>query len=504
MQTLTADPRYGHHPAGVSPDGRTLAFTSNRRNGVDFDVWLHDLETGEQRLLYGEGGWCRPASGWSPDGRWLSVLKAGDRPLDQRLLLLDPATGAVTEIDPHAEEAAHVQAPAWLSATALVTATSFGHDTEAVVRFDLVTGERTVLVADGYDHEVATSKDGKTLLVLTNEDGATTARFVDPVTGAGAEELPLPEPGVLGMAFNIRGPLIADGGTVFFTFTSPVRPPGIWRHDRGAGESTRLTPAPAADPDQLIAPTRHRVTSFDGEELSVYLYRPEGENLPVLLQIHGGPESQSMLMWSIYAQMFAAAGIAVAVPNVRGSYGYGKRFAGLDDTVKRLDSVADLRAIHEWLPTVDLDPTRAGLIGGSYGGYMTLAGCAFQPDLWAVGVDIVGMSNLVTFLEHTSPYRRAHREREYGSLAHDREFLTRASPLTRVDDIKAPLLVIHGANDPRVPLAETEQLVESLRARGVKVEMRIYPDEGHGLAKRANKADAHPRMLSFVLDALCP
>jgi dipeptidyl aminopeptidase/acylaminoacyl peptidase len=192
----------------------------------------------------------------------------------------------------------------------------------------------------------------------------------------------------------------------------------------------------------------------------------------------------------------------VVVPNVRGSTGYGKRYASLDDTTRRLDSVRDLQSIHRALESLGFDSGRAALWGGSYGGYMTLAGLAFQPELWAAGIDIVGISNLVTFLEHTSEYRRAHREREYGSLTDHREFLTEASPLTHVEAIRAPLFVIHGRNDPRVPLGEAEQLVASLETRGVRCELRIYDDEGHGLARLPNQLDAYPRAIDFLDEVL--
>jgi dipeptidyl aminopeptidase/acylaminoacyl peptidase len=245
------------------------------------------------------------------------------------------------------------------------------------------------------------------------------------------------------------------------------------------------------------------VPSFDGVEVPVLLYRPPRqaeptEPLPVVLVIHGGPEGQSQTLFSPIVQALAGDGFAVVVPNVRGSTGYGKRYYGLDDTTARLDSVADLAAISDWLPIVRLDQRRAALWGGSYGGYMVLAGCAFQPERWAAGVDIVGISDLVTFLENTSAYRRAAREREYGSLATDRAFLAEASPLRRADAIRAPLFVIHGANDPRVPLSEAEQLVASLRRRGVETELVVYPDEGHGLARLDNKLDAYPRAFAFL------
>ncbi|MGH9172272.1 MAG: alpha/beta hydrolase family protein [Acidimicrobiales bacterium] len=243
------------------------------------------------------------------------------------------------------------------------------------------------------------------------------------------------------------------------------------------------------------------IESFDGEPIPLFLYEPAGDAAaprPVVLVIHGGPESSADLMYNAFVQALIAEGIAVVVPNVRGSTGYGKRYAGLDDTTRRLDSVADMAAIHAWLPTVGLDNTRGGLYGGSYGGYMVLAGLAFQPDRWAAAVDVVGISDLVTFLENTSSYRRAHREHEYGSLTHDREFLERASPLRSAGNIKAPLFVIHGANDPRVPLSETEQLAALLRKRDVPCELLVYEDEGHGLAKLANRLDAYPKAIEFL------
>ncbi|MDA8340690.1 MAG: prolyl oligopeptidase family serine peptidase, partial [Actinomycetota bacterium] len=190
--------------------------------------------------------------------------------------------------------------------------------------------------------------------------------------------------------------------------------------------------------------------------------------------------------------------------NVRGSTGYGKRYASLDDTTRRLDSVRDLASVHAWLAGAGFDPGRAALWGGSYGGYMVLAGLAFQPDRWAAGVDIVGISDLVTFLEHTSDYRRAHREREYGSLEHDRPFLEEASPLRRAEDIRAPLFVIHGRNDPRVPVGEAQQLVAAVSRRGIRSELVVYDDEGHGLARLANRVDGYGRAVRFLGEVLSP
>jgi dipeptidyl aminopeptidase/acylaminoacyl peptidase len=275
----------------------------------------------------------------------------------------------------------------------------------------------------------------------------------------------------------------------------------------GSMQLIEISPDGAAQPltagAAVALPEAHQVPAPDGELVPCLVYRSTQPADPALaesavLVIHGGPESQAKRNFNPIVQALAAAGHTVLVPNVRGSVGYGKRWYSADDVSLRLDSVADLAAIHDYLPKLGVDPARAALYGGSYGGYMVLAGLAFQPSLWAAGVDIVGISSLVTFLENTSAYRRAQREREYGSLANDRDFLVAASPLTRVGAIRAPLFIIHGANDPRVPLSEAEQLHAALTAKGQECELLVYGDEGHGLARRANKLDAFPRALAFL------
>jgi dipeptidyl aminopeptidase/acylaminoacyl peptidase len=252
----------------------------------------------------------------------------------------------------------------------------------------------------------------------------------------------------------------------------------------------------------MVVPERHRYRSFDGEEVPLFAYRPPrplADPPPVVVLIHGGPESQYVPSFSPVVQYLVAQGFGVVAPNVRGSTGYGKRWQHLDDVEKRLDSVRDLASLHDWLEADGgFDPDRAVLYGGSYGGYMVLAGLAFQPERWAAGIDIVGISNLVTFLEHTAPWRRRFREREYGSLERDRDFLVAASPITHVDAIRAPLFVIHGANDPRVPLGEAEQIHAALTEKDVECELLVYGDEGHGLAKLANRLDAYPRAVEWL------
>jgi dipeptidyl aminopeptidase/acylaminoacyl peptidase len=215
--------------------------------------------------------------------------------------------------------------------------------------------------------------------------------------------------------------------------------------------------------------------------------------------VHGGPESQFRPGFHFLVQYFLDNGYAVFAPNVRGSSGYGKAYSHLDDVEKRMDSVADLAHAAYWLKSrPDIDGDRLAVYGGSYGGFMVLSAVTVYPDLWAAGVDIVGISNLATFLENTSDYRRGHREAEYGSLARDRAFLERIAPINHIDQITAPLIVVHGANDPRVPLSEAQQLVDALGRRGVPVEFLVFDDEGHGVVKLKNKQVAYPAIVAFL------
>jgi dipeptidyl aminopeptidase/acylaminoacyl peptidase len=261
------------------------------------------------------------------------------------------------------------------------------------------------------------------------------------------------------------------------------------------------------DPATFVPPDLVRVPSFDGLQVPAFVFRPRGVagRHPVVVVVHGGPESQWRPSFSPLVQYLVAGGFAVVAPNVRGSTGYGRTYQHLDDVDKRLDSVADLAALHDWIATCDdLDEDRCALYGGSYGGYMVLSGLVHQPERWAAGVDVVGIANLVTFLQNTAAWRRAWREREYGSLTHDRELLERLSPIAHVERLRAPLMVVHGRNDPRVPLGEAEQIHAVARAKGLPSELLVYEDEGHGLAKLRNRLDAYPRVAAFLHEVLAP
>jgi dipeptidyl aminopeptidase/acylaminoacyl peptidase len=505
LKPLTDQANYVHQFAGISPGGRLLAYVSNKANGVDFDLWVCDLGSGEHKCVFAAGGWCRPASGFSPDGRFVSVSLPGPRPLDDDLLLVEVASGEVTNPLPHPDEAAQVGPPAWVDATTFYASSNAGRDFAAIVQYKLNAGVSLTVpgTGEGGDGQVFSSPDGASLVVTTNHDGASQVRIFDPSDWSAGEAVPFPEPGVL-TDYSIPGPVLSDDGQrLFFTLSTPRAPESVWVYERHTGQARRLTNVPCeVAPDRLVTPEHAVIESFDGEQVPLFVFRQPHRDGRVVVQIHGGPESQARPVFDPVVQGLVAAGYTVVVPNVRGSTGYGKRYAALDDTTRRLDSVRDLAAIHAWIAKSGLGADKAALWGGSYGGYMVLAGLAFQPDLWAAGVDVVGVSDLATFLENTSDYRRAHREHEYGSLVHDRDFLEAASPLRHAGDIRAPLFVIHGRNDPRVPVSETEQLVAKLRDHKVRYELLIYEDEGHGLARLSNKLDAYPRAVAFLDEVL--
>jgi dipeptidyl aminopeptidase/acylaminoacyl peptidase len=256
----------------------------------------------------------------------------------------------------------------------------------------------------------------------------------------------------------------------------------------------------------FVEPELIQYKTFDGKMIPAWWYPPApgsrtGDDRlpPVIVYPHGGPEGQTRPNFSGLFQFFLEAGYGVLAPIVRGSTGYGVTYMNLDNTTKRMDSVADLAHAAHWLRDAKKgDPKRLAVYGGSYGGFMVLAQVTHYPELWAAGIDVVGICNFVTFMEKTGAYRRAHREAEYGNLREHRDFFEKISPINHVDKIKCPMMVIHGANDPRVPIEEAEQIVAALKKRNVPVEYLRYEDEGHGLAKLKNRLDAYPKMVAFL------
>jgi dipeptidyl aminopeptidase/acylaminoacyl peptidase len=314
-----------------------------------------------------------------------------------------------------------------------------------------------------------------------------------------AETVKLPAQGIVGaLAFSKGQDKLA------FSFSSAARTSDIWLYDLKTKRLTQVTQSDRAgiDPMSFIEPRLIKFRSFDGRDIPAWFYEPKNGTSSakrVIVSVHGGPEGQERPGFSGLYQYYLSRGYAILATNVRGSTGYGKTYTHLDDVKNREDSVKDLSYAVEWLKTKGgADPKRVAVMGGSYGGYMTLAAITLYPDLWAAAVDTVGISSWESFLKNTSGYRRRQREVEYGRLDRDIDFLRSISPIAKIDRVKCPLFVIAGRNDPRVPWTEGQQMVDALRKRGAFVEWKVYDDEGHGVSKLKNRLELYPMVADFL------
>lgn len=481
-----------HNWGRWSPDGRAAAFSSNARDRRFFDIYTQTPGGARDRVLEQDG--TNSVADWGGGGRYLVVSRANSN-LDNDLYLLDLESREVRHLTPHDGEAVFAAAALQDDGSILLIS---NRDREFMGLARLDTRDLTLeyIAEAGWDVEdLAATRDGRVLAYAVNEDGYSHVYLRR--DGRNVELRGVPSGVAAGLRFS------EDGSTLMFTLYGPTRNGDAWAVDTESGEARQLTFAGRAGiaEEALVEPELVRFRSFDGLEIPAFLYLPRdsAKPLPVVLHVHGGPEAQARPVFNPTIQFLVHRGIAVLQTNVRGSTGYGKTYTHLDDVRKRMDSVADLQAAAEWLvASGTASKYRIAVMGGSYGGFMTLAALTSYPDTWAAGVDTVGIANFVTFLENTGPWRRKLREVEYGSLEADREFLEEISPINHVDRIKAPLLVIHGANDPRVPVGEAEQIVEKLRARGQPVEYLRYEDEGHGIVKLRNRISSSERIAAFL------
>jgi dipeptidyl aminopeptidase/acylaminoacyl peptidase len=499
---LTSNPDVVHLFGSWSPDSTRIVYSSNARDPRFFDVYELTLKTGEARPLLCSDD-TNYVQNYSPDGRYVLVARMLSNTRNQ-LLLVETATGDVRNLTPDLPEgpASHIMANWSADRRGLYLLSNRERQFLSLAYLDLETTALTYLCDLAWDIEqLAITHDGTAMAIVINEDGYSRLNLFD-VTKGWEERRELNQPvlpaGVIpGLSWSL------DGERLAITFGSAVDPFDIWVWDARHGIIQRATQSSLAGipHDSLIMPSLIHYPTFDGRQIPAFLYLPHGQqkDLPVVIDVHGGPEGQARPLFNAVTQYLVSRGYAVLVPNVRGSAGYGIEYQRLDDVRLRMDSVADLQHAVLWLRESGVaDPQHIAVMGGSYGGFMVLSAITTYPDLWAAAVDIVGIANFVTFLKNTGPWRRKLREAEYGSLENDREFLQQISPIHHVGRIATPLFVVHGANDPRVPVGEAEQIVSALRQRGVPVEYLRFEDEGHGLVKRANRLIAYPSIARFL------
>ena len=500
---LTAQPEAIYQFGGWSPDGTSISYASNERDNRFFDVYEATVSGGEPRRLLQQDG-TNYAERYSPDGRFVLAARY-DSNIRNRLFLVDRTTGEVRALMPEIEEgpALHVFSSWAADGRSLYLLSDRGRQFLSLAQLDLASGEMAYLRDDTWGAEwLEVSHDGTRLALVTNEDGYSRLELFDVSNGwEGRRTLKSPA-----LPAGVLSELTwsPDGKRLAFTFNAANYNPDIWIWDL---EKEMLWQATCSTTggiprESFVSPSLVRYPTFDEREIPAFFFALQGgqpRELPVVIYVHGGPESQFRPTFNSVIQYLVARGYGVFAPNVRGSTGYGYEYQSLDDVRLRMDSVKDLQYAVRWLAeSGTADARRIAVMGGSYGGFMVLSSMTTYPDLWAAGVDIVGVANFVTFLENTGPWRRKLREPEYGTLEHDREFLEQISPINSVERIAAPLFVVHGANDPRVPLEEAEQIVTAVRKRGLPVEYLVFPDEGHGLVKRANRLAAYPAIARFL------
>ena len=483
-------------------DGGRVAWYRSTTDSGDWDILTADPADPSSVTVVLEGEGAMFPLDWSADGGRLLVMKylSINR---SRLYTLDLASGVLDELRPDAEVA-------WgngrfLPDGRVLTASDEDSQFQRLVVVDPATDDIEVLTPDIEWNAalLAVSPDGGAAAYTLNEGGTDALYFLDLASGGSRPGPPLP-PGLLSFAdFD------ASGERLGFTFSSATSSGDAWVYDRRKGGLVQWTESELGglDADSFVQPRLIGYESFDGREIPAWVYEPAGAGPhPVIVLIHGGPESQYRPGFSATVQHWVnELGAAVVAPNVRGSNGYGKDYLKLDNGPRRKDSVRDIGALLDWIAEEPaLDPERVVVYGGSYGGYMVLASAVDYSDRLAGAVDVVGISNFVTFLENTEDYRRDLRRAEYGDEREPsmREFLESIAPANHAGEITVPLFIIQGANDPRVPASESEQMLAAVRANETDAWYLLAKDEGHGFKKKANVDYMREAVTVFLREVL--
>ncbi|UIK08855.1 alpha/beta hydrolase family protein [Neorhizobium galegae] len=497
---LTQAPGVVHIWGAWSPEGERIAYASNARSPYDMDIHVMNVTTREASTVFAGIG-MREALAFFPDGNALLVRESLRSGNDQDMYRLEIASGELTPIMPHAGKARYLAARLFKDGSGGVAVCDQGRDFMAICRFAAEDGSVAPLVelSDRDIEAVALSPDQQRIAYVSNEDGWSRIGLCNR-DGSDMRSFEGQPVGVItSVAFT------PDGQSLVFPLEGAATPPGIWRLDLASGrfELTVASDTLGLDVVSFREPVVERFESFDGRLIPAFVYTPSSPapaaGYPVLFIVHGGPEMQWKPDFRADVQFLVSQGVMVVAPNVRGSTGYGRAFHELDDREKRLDSVADLRAIRLAIGArADVDDSRIGVFGRSYGGFMVLSALTEDPKLWKLGVDFYGVGNFLTHLLATGPWGRQQRAAEYGEPSVMRDALERFSPINRIARMKAPLLIVHANRDPRVPMGQSEDVYSCLSGLGHDCEYLRIDHEGHGFARRENRLKAFSAFARFL------
>ena len=504
IRDLTPGARHKSSFLGWSDDGRSFFVSTNERNPQMFDVYAYDADDYDRRMIFQNEGYV--LGDLSRDGRSLALVKAHSSANSDIYLASIGSTSEprlITEHQGNVEYDIHGFTP---DGRSLIYGTNETSEFSQAWSFDLATGEKRPLIAADWDVMfVSHSPSGRYRVHALNEDASTRLTITDVHSGRPVMLRGIPEGNPGSVRFN------RDETAIAFTVASDTSPNDIFVADLGSGQARRLTEAlnPAIDERELVEGTVARFRSYDGLEIPGILYRPREASatrpVPAIVWVHGGPGGQSRRGYSPVIQHLVNNGYAVYAINNRGSSGYGKTFYHLDDRKHGNVDLKDVVASRAWLAGHDWISERIAVVGGSYGGYMTAAALTFYPDVFDAGVNIFGVTNWVRTLSSIPAWWGAQRTAlfdEMGDPEVDGNRHRAISPLFHAKQIRKPMLVVQGANDPRVLQVESDELVAAARANGVPVEYVLFPDEGHGFLRKQNRITASEAYLKFLNEHL--
>ncbi len=499
LRHLTRGGKESNFMSGWTRDGKHIFVSSNWRNPASLDSYLLNIKTGEMRLIAENKG-IGITTDVSRDHRRAIISRLNQD--GNNLYLIDTATGKETLFASDQATGSFEDAQFSLDGQAIYFVSNINRDLRGLARVRLDANgqpgaiETVAKRADGELSGVKMSADGLTVILDWNIAGRSELGFYNAKTNRMTAGPKLPAESI-GALDSTR-----DSKRLVMVLSGAASPSDIWTLDLDTKQFKQITYSPHAGVDlaKMARPELIEYTAHDNVKLSGWLYRPRGATgpTPLVLSFHGGPNEQERPDFDSTYQALLARGIAVFAPNVRGSKGFGKRFLNLDNGALRENAIKDIKTTVDYVVKSGVaDPRRIGIMGGSYGGYMTMAGLTEYPELFAGGIDMFGIVNFETFLKFTEPWKVAYSEAEYGNLTAQIEILRRLSPINRIDRVKSPVLVMHGANDTNVPVIEAEQLVENLKRRNVPVEYILFPDEGHGWRKTPNRIRSTIAIVKF-------